>query len=126
MADRPRLKFDYIKSSQFRVVHADGAWGGITPRGGVFLTLYCERPPIPQQTVHEISDSMELGPELPEERVARDAVIREAEVGVLMDLVTAKALHRWLDDKIKTLDALSGPSPKIAGNPVDATTEPQR
>lgn len=97
------IKFDYIKSNFFRVVHGDGIFGGLSTQGKVFFTVYSERPSIPQQMVYQINENR-VGDEDRTKRVDRDAVIREAEVGVLMDLDKAKSFHAWLGDKIATLE----------------------
>jgi hypothetical protein len=104
--ENPRLKFHFHKSTAFRVVHADGAWGGLTPRLDVFMTFYSERPPIPQVIVHEITDRGLLGQEVRSEREAKDGIIREAEVGVTMDLSVAKSLVAWLQEKIREAEKL--------------------
>ena len=103
---RTSIKFNYIKSSQFRVVHADGAYGGITPRGYIHASLYSERRPLPQTTEVPILPGDQLG----EERalVQKEDMVRELEVGVIMDLVAAKAFHDWLGKKIKAAEELFG------------------
>ena len=99
----PRLRFDLIKSNFFRVIHSDGAWGGITPQGKIHMAFYNERPAIPKQVTHEVTAEGNLGAEIADERIARDAIVREVEVEVIMDLETAKRLREWLDDKIQRL-----------------------
>jgi hypothetical protein len=100
-----KLFFDYIKSPQFRVVHADGAFGGLTPTGYVFVTLYTQRPPIPTRIAHAVrrneQGQIKLGEEITEERVCRDGVVRDVEVGVVMDLTVATALRDWLNIRIE-------------------------
>jgi len=98
MAEPAKLKFHFIKSNGYRVIHADGMYGGITPRGGIFASVYNERPPIPEFTVNEITNTG-LGPEI--QRGSKDGIVREVEVGLLMSLETAESFHVWLGDKIK-------------------------
>ena len=88
MGEDNTFKVDYIKGALFRVIHAVGAIGGITPRGYIQLELFNERPPIPQQSTYQATQlgdgpSMSLT-EVPELRVSRDAFIREVEVGVVI------------------------------------------
>ena len=42
--------------------------------------------------------------DLIEEREIRDGVIREVQVGVIMDINTAKEAVRWLQDKINIIE----------------------
>ena len=100
------IAFHYIKSNFFRVVHADGAHGGITPRGLVEMNFFSERHPIPKKVVHTLLPTGQMGPEVREERVERDGPVREVDVGVIMDLAAAKSLHAWLAEKIEVLTKL--------------------
>lgn len=96
-AELTQIAIDYIKSNAFRVVHADGAVGGLNPRGNLHISFYNERMPIPQQVTHSVE-----GRALKEEigRVQRDAVVREVEVDVHMTVGNAKSLVTWLQGKI--------------------------
>ena len=96
-----RIKFDYIKSNLFRVIHADGAVGGISPKATIHFAFYSERSPIPKQTVFPVNEDGTLGQEIKDERVVRDAIVREVEVDVVMDLNTANSFLKWLEEKIK-------------------------
>lgn len=89
----------YLKSNQFRVIHADGAYGGITGQGWIHMAIYSERNPLPRQTEHPIIAGSTLGPERVVEQ--REGFIREIENSVLMNIEVAKALHRWLGQKIE-------------------------
>ncbi len=95
-----RMTFNYIKGNFFRVVHADGAWAGLTPTLDVHLILYCERPALPQRVVHEINEDGSLGAEVTSERQSREGVVREAEVGVVMNAARAKAVITLLQNLI--------------------------
>lgn len=99
-ASPDRLRFDFIKSSSFRVIHVDGAWGGLRPDLNIHMNLYSERYSIPK------SVTIEFDPEnLPEEQTveveSRNCVVREVEVCALLDLATAKSLRDWLDDSVQ-------------------------
>ena len=102
------IRFDYIKSSLHRVIHADGVVGGPTGRGNLTATFFSERAPIPQQVSHavvkdEATNVIRLGEEIQGTRIAREAIVREADVTVVMDLKTAQALHVWLGHHLETL-----------------------
>lgn len=101
---RDRVKFDYIKSNFFRVVHADGVLGGLTPRLDIHMDVWSERQAIPRELVHELKPDGTLGDELKEERTARDAIVREVEVGIVIDVALAKAMIDWLQEKINRIE----------------------
>src|SRR5262245_44693315 len=104
----PVLRFDYLKSTQFRVIHADGVVGGPTPKGALLLSFWNERAPIPQQVTYRVEPSpsgkgVKLGDEILDLRVARESIVREVEVGIYMDYDTAEALNDWLTKHLKKL-----------------------
>ena len=99
------VSFHYIKSNLFRVVHVDGAIGGASPRGLIQINFYSERQPIPKQTVHALVDD-KLGEEIRERRISRDGIVREIEVGAMLDLNGAMSLYVWLEEHIKILQSV--------------------
>jgi hypothetical protein len=99
-SDKDKVKFHYIKSNDFRVIHTDGMFGGLTPTGDIFVSLFNQRPPIPQITVQAIKETGELGDEILAERVSKDGIIRQLEVGILMRPDVAEAMVKWLQDRL--------------------------
>lgn len=109
----PELQFDYVKSNFFRVVHADGVFGGITPNGLIHMDFWNQRFPIPKHVIHPLEPDGTLGPEIREKRLSRDTnVVREVEVGIVVDPRAASELIAWLQDK---LDQLQGIAPDNDG-----------
>lgn len=107
-----RVAFDYIKSHHFRVIQADGAIGGITPSGNIHFALYSERHAIPKRLVHQLNDDGSLGSPIQSETVARDAIVREMEVDVLLNVAVARNLYQWLGAKIEEWDRKRGETSK--------------
>lgn len=110
--EKRRLRYDFIKSNFFRVIHADGAFGGPNPSGGVTINFFSERLPIPKAIVHEVLDDDTLGPEIRDKREQREGVVREFEASVQMDHAAAKRLLTWLERHLETLDQAHAPPPK--------------
>lgn len=104
--DKTKVKFHYIKSNSFRVVHVDGAFGGLTPAGLIFVSLYSERGAIPQTMVHDVTEAGQVGAERQEERVGKDGIVREVEVGATMSVETATNFVKWLQEKIDLVNKL--------------------
>lgn len=98
------IGFHYLKSSLYRTVHADGAYGGMTPRGLIDVSFYSERRPIPNYLVHSITPAGALGPEIRDERISKSGVIRELEVGVIFDLASAKSFLEWFKAQVDELE----------------------
>jgi hypothetical protein len=100
------IKFDYIKSNHFRVLHVDGAIGGIAPKLNIRMAVFNERSAIPQETVQRVSQEGRIGEEIVEKRIGRNAIVREVEADLVMDLATSKTIISWLQDKVDQLEAI--------------------
>lgn len=99
-AGSAKVAFDYIKSSHFRVVRADGAIGALTPNGTIHFSLFSERPAIPRRLVHAIHPDGTLGPPLGAETISRGSIVREMEVDIFLRPEVAETLAAWLAERI--------------------------
>ncbi len=98
-----RVKYIFSKSSLFRVVHADGVWGGVTPTGAIRMGFFNEGGPLPEETVHPVkaaATGVEIGPEIPELRIGKKGISRELEVDAVLTLEAAELVHEWLGKRI--------------------------
>jgi hypothetical protein len=103
------VTFEYIKAASFRVISADGAFGGLSPQGrSIHMSFFSERRAIPKKTIHEVSPEGIVTREVMEQREARSGFIREMEVDVVMDLQTAIVVQNWLQEKIQQLATAQG------------------
>ncbi len=99
-----RLRIEYQKANLFRVVHADGAYGGTSPRLQLFIAFYNERFPIPRVLTYETSSSGAPENEVTEARESKEGIFREVEVGVVLDLTAAKGFAAWLNEQVAELE----------------------
>jgi hypothetical protein len=101
-----QVAFHYLKSNLFRVVHADGFVGGITPRGLIHFVTYSERAAIPQIVINEVDAQTGgvVGKEI--QQIGREGIVREMEVDTMIDLATARSLRDWLTTRVDELEAL--------------------
>lgn len=102
-----RISFSFEKGNFFRVVHADGVFGGLTPRGDFHMAFFSERQPIPKQVTHVLTSdtgggNAKVGDEIRELRIARAGIFRELEVDVVMNRTTASSLLEWLAKQLRT------------------------
>ncbi|MEQ1942261.1 hypothetical protein ABMA32_07540 [Mesorhizobium sp. VNQ89] len=97
----------YHKSNFFRVVHADGCYGGITPRGAVNIAFYSERKAIPLRTKMKVVEGV-TQPETVVE--SKPGFVRELEVDIFMDFNSSVSFFVWFKEKIDTLRKHSGVS----------------
>lgn len=99
-----RVNFDYIKSNLFRTARADGLVCGVNGHADIVLNFFSERTAIPKRSSHRLVGGR-LGDEIPEDRVSRDAVVREVEISLSMNLAVAKATIKTLETQIKNMEA---------------------
>lgn len=95
-----RVDVSYQKSNFFRVIHADGMYGGATPRGDVHMAVFSERSALPTASHFDVVAG-KAQPEVITE--TRSGVVRELEADIVMSLPVAIAAHAWLGDKIEYL-----------------------
>lgn len=99
------VRFDYIKSSCFRVIRVDGAHGSPTPKGdGIQIALYSERNPIPRREEYALTEEGKLGKRI--HMRTRGAVVREVEVEAILSVEMAKQLESWLHERIRQIEEL--------------------
>ena len=98
------INFDYIKSNQFRVIHVDGAHGGVSPKGLIQMAFFNERAPIPTRETYALEQG-KLGKRKKVEQ--REAIVREVEVETLIDLQVARVIVQWLREKIDQAERLT-------------------
>src|SRR3954447_13701005 len=96
------VNFFYIKSAQFRVVHADGVIGGITPRGQIHLAFYSERGAIPQVQTHNVSPEGTVSEPIASE--GKSGIVREIDFDAIMTKRAAIDFRDWLTRQISELE----------------------
>jgi hypothetical protein len=99
-ADNVPIAFEYIKSQLFRVIHADGVIGSVTPNGNVHVAFFSERPAIPRMMVYPRNPNGTLGPE---KTLARPGIIREMDVDVVLSPAALDLMLTWLADRKREL-----------------------
>lgn len=99
-SEESSVTFHYIKSSDFRTVHVDGAIGGLTTKGFLHFSVYNERAAIPQETTHNILPNGLLGDEIPDQRKSKEGIVRQMEIDLIMNEETARELSNWLNQAL--------------------------
>lgn len=101
------VTYYFQKSPDFRTIHVDGAFGGLTPQANVSLSFFSERFAIPQSTIHSVVGGV-LGPEIA--RNVKPGIVREMEINCIMDIHTTKQVIEFLQNKVKDAENLGGPA----------------
>ncbi len=98
------INFHYIKATDFRTVHVDGAIGGLTTKGFLHVSLFCERAAIPKKTTFNLLPDGHLGEEVVEKRESKEGIVRQMEVDLIMNEETARDLRNWLDQSLEEFE----------------------
>ena len=94
----------FIQSSQHRVVHGDGVWGGPTPQGNIAIGFFSERGTTPQKVIHTVSEG-KLGEDI--DRKVDRGFVRELDFTVLVSPATAHYIADWLKTQLKAIGWIS-------------------
>ena len=97
-----KITFRYEKHPDYRVIFANGAVGGATPRGDIKFDLFIEYLEVPESTIHSITPDG-IGPEI-ERNPPSLPFTRQSQVGVIMSPGQARSLAYWLMGQVDTIE----------------------
>lgn len=102
------IKIKYKFNKDFNPKYANGAIGGVNPLGEIIVNFYLERRPIPLSTTLEIKGGLPTDKIKEQEPTdLNNSMIRYIDNGIILNYATAKEVHRWLGEQIKTLETLN-------------------
>lgn len=104
---KTNLTFHNKISPNFKQVHVDGAYGGLTPPGYINLSFYAERFPIPKSSDYSLKEDFTLGKKLGDSIDSKSGIVREYEFGIYFDLKTAVSIRDFLNERIKELETIN-------------------
>ncbi len=93
--------FRFERDPEYRIITANGAWGGITPRGELMFDLFFEHIDLPEEVTYMATPDG-LGPES-SRSPNPTPIVRDALVGVVMTPENAENLGRWIIEKVSML-----------------------
>ena len=94
------VKFVFSTAPGYRVVSANAAWGGLTPRGDLKVDFAIDSLRTPDVVVNSVTPGGGLGPEI-ERQPAERLVSRELQVGVILSIANAESIANWLLEKVR-------------------------
>jgi hypothetical protein len=107
-----KLQFHYIKGPTYREEACHGVIGGHTPQGGMWVSFYTERYPIPRITEYDVAGkpgeavAFNEQDSTPSNVETRQGVIRHVETTIYMETEVAKRIHAWLGKHIDALEKM--------------------
>jgi hypothetical protein len=107
MAEPKRIKFLFKKAADYRLLPANGAWGGITTRGDFLLEFFVEHNITPDYVMHEVTTEGGLGNEIERNPgITGDIILvtRELVGGVSLSIEQAKNIANFIQEKCTDLE----------------------
>jgi len=109
MADEPKklpseLEFFFETAPDHRVIASNGAWGGMTPRGDIYIDFFIEKQAVPDSIKNSVSEEGNLGKII--EMKPPKRFVRELQVGVLLTKLEAQNLVKFLNERIQQLEEI--------------------
>lgn len=93
-----KIKIQYQRDANYRLVPAQGAWIGHCPTGDLVVDFYIERPTTPEEVTIEIEAQTNIVREI--DRVGEKQV-RQVMNGFVLRPDVAYAIGEWLVNKAK-------------------------
>ena len=93
------IKFEYECDDHYRPIYANGAYGGINPRGEIVINFFTERYPIPESEKFKMSEGL-IGEKISQDP-AEMRVLRTVDTGVVMTMENAQSFYDWLGTVLK-------------------------
>lgn len=122
--EKPEMTFKYIFTYDYSPVYANGAHGGVSPRGELVMNFYLERQPLPNAISHEITAAGTIGPETDVEPADLGrSLVRQVINGVVLNYQSARELHYWLGEKVKEMEALELARAQMAAEQASARSQ---
>jgi len=108
-----RIAYKYEKHPDYRVIFANGAIGGPTPRGDIKFDMFIEYLEVPEHTEHSITPDG-IGPEI--DRTPKNPPFtRQSQIGVIMSPGQAKSFAYWLMGQVNALEKKKKPEQQPPG-----------
>lgn len=103
------VKFVFVKSPDYKMIAANGVWGGVTPQGQLKLDLFVDSVDMPEFITHNILKDGRLGEEI-ERKPSGKIITRELQIGVLLPINIAETIAKWILATLQEVkDASGGP-----------------
>ena len=120
MADEPKspltlgpqmpseVEFFFEYDKDYRIVAANGVWGGFTPRGDIRLDFFVEGQSVPESIQNKITEDGKLGAEIAGSRKPEKKIVRRLQIGVLLSQEEADSLANFIKGRLAELETIKG------------------
>jgi hypothetical protein len=103
MAEAKEVAIAYERASDYRIIPANGVYGGPTPQGDFRLEFYVEGLALPTEAKHTIVEGKLTDPTArPSSEMPR--LVRQIQMGVLLSEEQTRNLAAWLLKRLAEVD----------------------
>lgn len=95
------VKFIHKFPDDYRIVPANGAWGGISPRGDLLMHFFVEHTAVPEIEIKSLNEDGTLASKKIKNEIE---VVRDMQFGVMLTVEQANSLAYWILDKVKSFE----------------------
>lgn len=92
-----QVEVTFTRAKDYRIVPANGAWGGISPQGEIIIDLYIESLENPKQLILEVEE----GKPPKEVKRSKTIFVRESQVGIVLRPDIAYSIGQFLIDRAR-------------------------
>lgn len=99
------INYKYKFDDSYNPDYVNGAIGGINPQGEIIINFYLERNSLPKTHIFDYDETTGVARQssvMPLDY--ENTFVRYISSGVVFNYKTAKEIHRWLGEHIKTLE----------------------
>ncbi|MCH8844473.1 MAG: hypothetical protein IID61_16055 [SAR324 cluster bacterium] len=98
----PPIRIRYVKDDGYRLIPANGAFGGPTPKGDVIIHFFVDHSEMPDVT--ELAQQEDQPPGTLQEIQPQNLGVRRAmQMGVVLNAQVARSIGHWLLAKSETI-----------------------
>lgn len=105
IAETGRLDARITRSPSVVAIHADGVWGGLTPKVQIVMGFFTEQWATPERVVYQLPKDVP-GKLTEVSRSGGGYFHREIQAQIFMSVDVARTLITWLQEKIETAEAI--------------------
>jgi len=102
LIEEKEIKFIHKRSDDYKLIYANGVFGGPTPRGEIVCHFFVEAFDIPESQTFELTKEGKIGKQIKTE-AEKVPVTRELKVGIVLRPDVAENVANWLIEKVKKL-----------------------
>ena len=97
--DQTTIKFIHQFPDDYRIVPANGAWGGVSPRGDLLMHLFVEHSQVPREEIQIVKEDGSLAPL--KKTTKEIEVMRTMQIGVVLNVEQAVSIAKWMLEKVE-------------------------